>query len=90
MFRNLHLNQLGTYFTADENTKQFLVRIIMFKLQLPPENVLSPPTAEKKLTSTSALNKLTLSFTAKQDHNAWSNHKKSYEHTKKIFVLPQT
>lgn len=70
MFRNLHLNQLGTYFTAEENTKQFLVCIFMFKLQLPPENVLSPPTGEKKLTSTSALNKLKLYFTAKQDYNA--------------------
>lgn len=65
MFRSLHLNQLETHFTAEENTKQFLVHIVMFKLQFPPENVISPPIGEKKLTSTSVLNKLKLYFTAK-------------------------
>lgn len=42
VFRSLYLNQLKTYFTAEDNTKQFLVHMVMLMLQLSQENTSFP------------------------------------------------
>lgn len=84
IFQSFYLNQLKTYFTAEDNIKQFLVHMVMLMLQLSRKQLFPLPLAKKNLTCTSILNKLKFYFSAKLDYNAYSNHKKSFEHTETL------